>query len=167
MFIPQSSKYISEVHCTLVMGRSRVAPTKVTTIPRLELSAAVVAVRVSDMLKKEFEVECTQEVFWTDSKVVLGYISNEARRFHVFVANRVERIKQSSESAQWRYVTSEGNPADHASRGLSADQLLTSNWFTGPDLLWQKELPAADVKVGEIPSSDPEFKTAQVHDTQA
>ena len=83
-----------EVHCTLVMGRSRVAPTKVTTIPRLELSAAVVAVRVSDILKRELEVDCMQEVFWTDSKIVLGYISNEARRFHVFVANRVERIKQ-------------------------------------------------------------------------
>ena len=156
-----------EVHCTLVMGRSRVAPTKVTTIPRLELSAAVVAIKVSDMLKGELEVDCVQEVFWTDSKIVLGYISNEARRFHVFVANRVERIKQSTESAQWRYVTSEENPADHASRGLSADQLLTSNWFTGPDLLWQKELPTGDVKVGEIPSSDPELRKAQVYDTQA
>lgn len=49
-----------EVHCTLVMGKSRVAPIKVTTIPRLELSAAVVAVRISDMLKKELEVECRQ-----------------------------------------------------------------------------------------------------------
>lgn len=52
-----------EVHCSLVMGKSRVAPTKVTTIPRLELSAAVVAVRTSDMLKKELEVECLQEYF--------------------------------------------------------------------------------------------------------
>ncbi|XP_055499365.1 uncharacterized protein LOC129701946 [Leucoraja erinacea] len=104
-----------EVHCTLVMGKSRVAPTKVTTIPRLELSAAVVAVRISDMLKKELKVECRQEIFWTDSKVVLGYISNEARRFHMFVTNRLERIKLSTESAQWRYLTSEENPADHAS----------------------------------------------------
>ncbi|KAJ8411167.1 hypothetical protein AAFF_G00171730 [Aldrovandia affinis] len=50
----------NEVHCSLVMGKSRVAPTKVTTIPRLELSAAVVAVRTSDMLKKELEVDCLQ-----------------------------------------------------------------------------------------------------------
>ncbi|KAM7416948.1 hypothetical protein PAMA_018837 [Pampus argenteus] len=61
----------------------------------------------------------------------------------------------------------ERTSGDHASRGLSADQLSTSNWFTGPDLLWQKELPTEDVKVGEIPSSDPELKKAQVHDTQA
>ncbi|XP_045078573.1 uncharacterized protein LOC123491568 [Coregonus clupeaformis] len=156
-----------EVHCSLVMGKSRVAPTKVTTIPRLELSAAVVAVRTSDMLKKELEIDCQQECFWTDSKVVLGYISNEARRFHVFVANRVERIKLSTEARQWRYVASEDNPADHASRGVTAEQLTASNWFTGPDLLWQKELPTGVVMVGEIESSDPEVKKAQVHDTQA
>ncbi|KAL7869711.1 hypothetical protein AOLI_G00136990 [Acnodon oligacanthus] len=103
-----------EVHCSLVMGKARVAPTKVTTIQRLELSAAVVAVPTSDMLRKELEVECLQEFFWTDSMVVLGYITNEARRFHVFVANRVERIKQCTESTQWKYVASEENPADHA-----------------------------------------------------
>lgn len=85
----------------------------------------------------------------------------------MFVANRVERIKQSTESAQWRYVASEDNPADHASRGLTAGQLIASNWLTGPDLLWQKDLPSQVVKVGEISSNDPELKKAQVHDTQA
>ncbi|XP_023805606.1 uncharacterized protein LOC111946470 [Oryzias latipes] len=156
-----------EVHCSLVMGRSRVPPSKVTTIPRLELSAAVVAVRTGDMLKKELEVEMLQETYWTDSKVVLGYIANEARRFHVFVANRVERIKQSTEPEQWRYVASEENPADHASRGLTAEQLISSNWFQGPDFLWQKVMSSGEIKVGEISSSDPEVKKVQVLKTQA
>ncbi|KAL3975616.1 lysophosphatidylglycerol acyltransferase 1 [Sarotherodon galilaeus] len=155
-----------EVHCSLVMGRSRVPPTKVTTIPRLELSAAVVAVRTGDMLKKELEMEISEERYWTDSKVVLGYLSNEARRFHVFVANRVERIKQSTDSTQWRYVTSEDNPADHASRGLTAEQLVASNWFKGPDLLWQKVIPSGEIKVGELSTSDPEVKNVQVHKIQ-
>lgn len=155
----------NEVHCSLVMGKSRVAPTKVTTIPRLELTAAVVAVRTSDMLKKELEVNCLQEIFWTDSKVTLGYIQNEARRFHVFVANRVERIKQSTDTAQWRYVPSGENPADHPSRGLTVEQLKASNWFTGPNFLWQKELPSEEAKVGEIASTDPELKKAHVHNT--
>ncbi|KAG1935726.1 hypothetical protein F2P79_019030 [Pimephales promelas] len=156
-----------EVHCSLVMGKSRVAPTKVMTIPRLGLSAAVVAVRTSDMLKKELEIDCQQECFWTDSKVVLGYIGNKARRFHVYVANRVERIRLSTDAGQWRYVASEDNPADHASRGVTAKQLTASNWFTGPEFLWQKELPTGEIMVGEIESSDPEVKKAQVHDTQA
>lgn len=127
----------------------------------------MVAVRTKYVLKKELEVVCLQEIFWTDSKVALGYINNEARRFHVFVANHVECIKRSIESVQWRYVTSEENPADHTSRGLTAQQLVASNWLRGPSFLWQKELPSGDIKVGEISSSDPELKKAQVHDTQA
>ena len=78
------------------MGKSRVSPTKVTTIPRLELSAAVVAVRTSDMLRRELEIQDLQEFFWTDSTVVLGYLNNDARRFQVFVANRIQRIKKST-----------------------------------------------------------------------
>ncbi len=69
----------NKVHCCLVMGKSRVSPTKVTTIPRLELTAAVVAVQISDMLRNELEIQDLKEFFWTDSTVVLGYINNDAR----------------------------------------------------------------------------------------
>lgn len=144
-----------QIHCSLVMGKARVAPTKVTTVPRLELSAAVVAVRTSDFLRKELELDGAQEIFWMDSRVVLGYVNNEARRFHVFVANRIQRIKESTDSSQWRYVASEENPMDHASRGLKAKELIASNWFTGPSFLWCDELPSGDIKVGEIAVEDP------------
>lgn len=86
---------------------------------------------------------------------------------NVFVANRVECIKQSTESTQWKYVASEENPTDHTSRGFTAEQLLSSNWLTSPGFLWQKELPRGEVKVGEVSSSDPELKKVQVHDIQA
>lgn len=72
-----------EVHCTLVMGKARVSPTKITTIPRLELSAAVVASRMSDLLRKEMDIEALQEYYWTDSRVVLGYINNNRTEFLV------------------------------------------------------------------------------------
>ncbi len=146
------------------MGKARVAPTKLTTIPRMELSAAVVAVQISDLLRKELELDSLQEYFWTDSKVVLGYINNDAKRFHIFVANRIQRIKQSTDANQWRYVTSEENPADYASRGLTAEKLMSSNWFTGPEFLWKNELPR-DVKVGDIEVNDPELRKSQVHNT--
>lgn len=144
-----------QIHCSLVFAKSRVAPTKVTTVPRLELSAAVVAVRASDMLKSELELGDVEEFFWTDSQVVLGYINNEARRFHVFVANRIQHIKESTNPAQWKYVTSKDNPADHASRGLKAKDLIASNWFSGPSFLWQEELPSGESKVGELDAEDP------------
>ena len=67
-----------EVHCELVMAKSRVSPLKSVTIPRLELTAALVSVKVSTMLHKELEYEKIVDVYWTDSKVVLGYINNEA-----------------------------------------------------------------------------------------
>ncbi|KAA0703644.1 hypothetical protein E1301_Tti015510 [Triplophysa tibetana] len=156
-----------EVHCCLVMGKSRVSPTKVTTIPRLELSVAVVAVRTSDMLQRELEIQDLQEFFWTDSTVVLGYINNEARRFQVFVANRIQRIKSSTMPEQWAYVASENNPADHASRGLTAEQHKNSNWFTGPKFLWCKELPEREPKVGDIRPDDPELRKVLVCNTKA
>lgn len=68
------------------------------------------------MLKK---IENLQEYFWTNSKVVFGYINNNARRFHVFVANCIQRIKLSTNSNQCRYVANEDNPADYASRDLT------------------------------------------------
>ncbi|XP_039475082.1 uncharacterized protein LOC120442538 [Oreochromis aureus] len=151
-----------QVHCSLVFAKSRVAPTKVATVPRLELSAAVVAVRISDMLKAELELEDAQEFFWTDSQVVLGYINNDARRFHVFVANRIQRIKESTQPMQWKFVASDLNPADHASRGLKAKDLITSNWFSGPSFLWQEKLPHGEVKVGKPDAEDPEVRKAGV-----
>lgn len=148
----------NKVHCCLVMGKARVSPTKVTTIPRLELTAGVVAVQTSDMLRNELEIQDLKEFFWTDSTVVLGYINNDARRFHVFVANRIQRIRSSTKPEQWAYVASENNPADHASRGLTAEQLKTSNCFTGPKFLWQTELPERECKLGEIKEDDPEIR---------
>jgi hypothetical protein len=73
----------------LVYAKSRVAPSKTTTVPRLELTAAVTAANVSSFLLKELDYEDMTSYLWTDSKVVLGYIKNNQRRFHMFVANRV------------------------------------------------------------------------------
>lgn len=66
------------VHCSLVMGNARVVATKIVTIPRLELTAAVTSAAVSNMLREELELKINEEYYWTDSKVVLGYFNNEA-----------------------------------------------------------------------------------------
>jgi hypothetical protein len=94
----------NKVHCAFVMGKSRVSPLKPTTIPRLELTAAVVSVKVSSILCDELDLVNAVEVFWTDNQVVLGYINNDARRFHVFVANRVQEIRDNTSPDQWKYV---------------------------------------------------------------
>ena len=128
-----------KIHCSFVIGKARVTPLKSVTVPRLELTAAVVSVRVSEQLRRELDVNITNEVFWTDSKVVLGYIANDVKRVHVFVANRVQEIQEKSSVKQWRYVDTKSNPADDASRGLRPRELSKSKWITGPDFLWQPE----------------------------
>lgn len=87
-----------QAHCSLVVGKSRVTPLKSVTIPRLELTAAVVSVRVSQWLGHELDYQDVTQFFWTDSKVVMGYINNVTRRFHVFVANRVQQIHEHTQA---------------------------------------------------------------------
>ena len=128
----------NKVHCSLVMGKSRVAPAKPVTIPRLELTAATVSVKVGRMIEREIQYESMKSIYWTDSKAVLGYISNEARRFHIFVANRVQLIRDYSSCDSWKYIESEMNPADDASRGLDCEKVSSDHrWFKGPSFLWQ------------------------------
>ena len=150
-----------KIHCSLVMAKSRVAPLKQVTIPRLELTAAVLSVKISALLSKQLKYEDIQETFWCDSQVTLGYINNEAKRFHVFVANRVQRIRNKTEPEQWRHVKGQDNPADYASRGLTVQNLLhNSFWFTGPAFLWEAEIEhddRADVQPSVIPD-DPELR---------
>ena len=85
-----------QVHCSFVMGKARVTPLRPVTIPRLELTAVLLSARVSASLREELEYDQITKVFYTDSQVVLGYIKNDARRFHVFVANRVQQIRENS-----------------------------------------------------------------------
>lgn len=131
-----------ENHCSLVIGKAHVSPTKVTTIPRLEFTAAVVSVSISNMLREELIIFDGKEYFWTDSKEVLGYINNGARQFHTFTANRVQKIHHCTTSSQWRYVPTDENSADGASQGKTVNERLTSNWFTGPMCFWKREIPA-------------------------
>ena len=86
-----------EVHVSFLIAKSRVAPIKPISIPRVELTAAVVSVNVTKMLQSELDYENLQAVYYTDSEVVIGYISNEAHRFHVYVGNRVQHIRDRSD----------------------------------------------------------------------
>ncbi|XP_071483331.1 uncharacterized protein [Diadema antillarum] len=128
------------IHCAFVMGKSRLAPVKVVSIPRLELMAAVLAVSMDHFIKSELDIQVKDSVFWTDSTSVLQYIRSESKRFKTFVANRVARIHDATEVSQWRYVDSRSNPSDDGSRGLKAQELLQKQrWLKGPDFLWRDD----------------------------
>ena len=87
----------SQVYCSLLLGKSRVVPRKFISIPRLQLTAALLSMKMACLLKKELDINCVDEVFWTDSKIVLGYITNTVKRFKTFVANRVQEIREKAD----------------------------------------------------------------------
>ena len=153
----------NEIYCSLVMAKVTVAATKLTSIPRLELSAAVVSARTSAMLKTELEMKIDEEFFWTDSQVVSAYIHNDSRRFHVFVANRLEVIKEKTDLGQWYYVDTLENQADHASRGLHVSGISSTSWMSGPKFLWEQEVKPRPNFSNELQVGDPEVRAVQVN----
>lgn len=121
-------------HVGFIMGKAKLAPMLVHTVPRLELGAAL-AVEIAELVVSELDIDPNSLKFYTDSKVVLGYIYNETKRFYVYVSNRVERIRKSTRPEQWHYVPTSQNPADVATRSVPAARLSDTIWLTGPDFL--------------------------------
>lgn len=129
-----------ERHCSFIIGKSRVAPLKQTTIPRLELTAATVAVRTNKMLLTELDMPIDRVVFRTDNMAVLRYIQKRTARFRTFVANRLAVIHEGSQPSNWRYINTKVKPADYASRCLLANGLIMQeNWIKAPSFLLESE----------------------------
>ena len=106
--------------------------------------------------------------FLDNSKTVLGYINNDAQRFHVFVDNRVQEIREQTFPNYWHYVGTESNPADIASCVAGAQELIDDPlWWNGPDFLWnsRKDWNSVD-DIPSIPPEDPEVKNVSVRATQ-
>ncbi len=149
-----------ERHVSLVMSKSRVSPLKqqCLTLPRLELQGAVLAIRLCKTVLAEIDLDIPAFFFWTDSSIVLQYISSESKRLKTFVANRVSEIRSSSDPAQWRFVPGVSNPADDCSRGLEISKLTTEHrWFRGPEFLCTGEWPVQE-RVEELQPNDVEMK---------
>ena len=145
------------VEVSLVTGKSRVSPLKPTTVPRLELVAAVLLVKMAALLVEELKIAGIEVFYWTDNKIVLGYIQNRRRRYRVFVANRVRVIEEYTNGDNWGYVPTKENPADYASRGISfSDAAKVERWLKGPEFLrsqdegWRTQTTEGDVAEDDI-----------------
>ena len=147
------------VDCSFIMAKSRTAPQQFVSVPRLELQAATIAVRMHRLILKEIDLVVSASFFWTDSKITLQYINNETRRFKTYVANRVAEIRDASQPCQWRHCPGSLNPADKASRGISAQRFLTSKrWFKGLAFLIKPEEEWPCFEIEALPEDDQELK---------
>ena len=134
---------------TFIAAKSRVAPLKQLTIPRLELQAAVLATRLGKTIREESRFVFEKVVYFVDSMIVLGWIRSQAGSFKTFVSTRIGEIQSNSDPAEWKHIPGEENVADYVSRGIPV-QGLQQRWKSGPDFLrrpeeeWPQTTPTTD-----------------------
>lgn len=154
------SLYLSDgITCEFIFSRGRVAPLKTVdkpelSLPRLELMAAYMLVRVVKFIKKSLSHLNLTEYYFSDSQVVLNWI-HYVDRNKVFEFNRVKDINELTTKDQWYYVDSDNNPSDIVTRGCTYDKLIKKdNWFNGPAFLlkgpeywpvWERNPPSNTV----------------------
>lgn len=123
------------VNSNILCSKSRVAPTKVLTVPKLELSAALLLAELVHSIS-HLNIFNGNIYCWTDSTIVLSWIQEESSNYQVFVSNRISRIQSLTSNMKWLHVPTNMNPADILSRGATPKELSSSDlWICGPDFL--------------------------------
>ena len=124
------------VTARLIMSKSRLAPLKAVSIPRLELLGALVTLRLTRQVCSTLKIPTNGVTYWVDSMNVGYWIQGQSREYKPFIAYRVGEIHEFSASNQWRYVPTDVNPADLGTRGLTVDELASTDlWWNGPEFL--------------------------------
>ena len=154
--------------CKFAFSKSKLAPLKAITLPRLELNAAVTGVRMYKMVIRETDLPVERIVFWTDSTLTLQYITNTTLRPKAYVANRKSEINEASNMEDWRHVSGDINPADLLTRGVSDPSELMetgangTSFFSGPEFLKEDEEAWPTMAIDQLDPQDPEIRKKSV-----
>ncbi|GBN04679.1 hypothetical protein AVEN_31100-1 [Araneus ventricosus] len=150
----KSINYYGGSEVKLLISKSRVAPLKFVTIPRLELCAAVLLSKLMRRVLRSLKLEVSKAYFWTDSTIVLPWLEKECKDLKTFVANRISIIRTLTVAEQWNHVPSKQNPADLISRGMDPVKLQLCELWWSPSFLLQPEMTKCRDSSSSIETND-------------
>ncbi|XP_050746081.1 uncharacterized protein LOC108027240 [Drosophila biarmipes] len=141
----------------LIMAKTRVAPIKPISIPRLELNAAHLLSKLIYLVKQSLTVPISRINCWSDSEIVLHWLSSPPRTWNTYVCNRTAEILEVCPRSCWQHIRSGDNPADCASRGVLPKDLVDHQiWWNGPPWLSQSRSAWPPVKAKFVLSTEGE-----------
>ncbi|XP_062537886.1 uncharacterized protein LOC134206213 [Armigeres subalbatus] len=126
------------IECALIGSKTRVAPLRFVSIPRLELQAAVIGVRLARSIVDSHKLKPSQRFLWSDSRDVICWLNSDHRRYSQFVGCRIGEILELSEAYEWNWLSTKINVADDATKWQRLPNLSSNGrWFRGPSFLWE------------------------------
>ncbi|XP_055543111.1 uncharacterized protein LOC129728685 [Wyeomyia smithii] len=147
--------------CALVAAKTKVAPLKPLSIPRLELQAAMIGARLMNSTLSSLDFKVSKHFFWTDSSTVLSWLRSDSRRYHQFVAFRVGEILTTTNVDEWRHVPSKVNIADVATKWKDGPSFYPNDpWFSSPEFLYQTKEKWPPEAPGKLTETETELRAA-------
>ena len=129
----------NKFHCNLLASKTRLAPIKTKTIPKLELSSALLGCQLRSVITKESRIEFTSTLHFTDSEIVYFQLAKDNLKLGTYVTNRVQEIRNLTNIVEWYWIPSKNNIADILTRSNEFDNEIQTMWIQGPNFLYQPE----------------------------